>query len=515
MGNNASGDINDGGTTSVIKNNEDVPSVAEFNARTLIAADYASPARVVRYVDANASDDTGDGLTWATAKKTIGATIAAISPADAGDKIDIGPGTYSEAVDASGNVNLLISGAGQSTTISATDDAALRVGSGTVVRDLRAVSTGTTSIALAAESTEDVVAERCFLSAQTDAYIGSCDRLTFRDCYIFCTNDTLNLSGCDNVLAENCVIETSSATATSAASHAIWVLTSGRTSFRFVGCKIEAKRTANTNEHTIAVAVEGTSQSHIDLIDCTITAYNTDTSSGSGDVIGIGGATGDGTAGDVHVRNSHITAHTGGAGDAYALSQGSFTLAVDAATLYSPSATAGTITRLAPSVTEFEARTIVAADYFDPANDVVAQVTLVITTTNNSDMRGTDNAALASVCTDTRLAELDAGNLPTDIAAIAADLPGTVTKNVALANFPFYMVLSADHVAAATGKSVVATRSIDGAAFAPCANAVAEISTGVYDIDLEATDLNGDTITLRFTAADCDARIITIVTKPT
>ena len=33
-------------------------------------------------------------------------------------------------------------------------------------------------------------------------------------------------------------------------------------------------------------------------------------------------------------------------------------------------------------------------------------------------MRGTDSAALASVCTETRLAELDAANLPTDIAAI-------------------------------------------------------------------------------------------------
>lgn len=38
-------------------------------------------------------------------------------------------------------------------------------------------------------------------------------------------------------------------------------------------------------------------------------------------------------------------------------------------------------------------------------------------------MRGTDSAALASVCTDTRLAELDAANLPTDI----ADIP-TVTE---------------------------------------------------------------------------------------
>lgn len=33
-------------------------------------------------------------------------------------------------------------------------------------------------------------------------------------------------------------------------------------------------------------------------------------------------------------------------------------------------------------------------------------------------MRGTDNAALASVCTEARLSELDAANLPTDIAAV-------------------------------------------------------------------------------------------------
>jgi len=45
-----------------------------------------------------------------------------------------------------------------------------------------------------------------------------------------------------------------------------------------------------------------------------------------------------------------------------------------------------------PTVSEFEARTIIAAFYFDPANDPVANVTLVDTTTNNSDMRGTDSA---------------------------------------------------------------------------------------------------------------------------
>lgn len=79
-----------------------------------------------------------------------------------------------------------------------------------------------------------------------------------------------------------------------------------------------------------------------------------------------------------------------------------------------------------PTVSEFNARTLVAASYFDPTADAVASVTLVDTTTANTDMRGTDSvdtatmrgtdsAALASVCTEPRLAELDAANLPTDI----------------------------------------------------------------------------------------------------
>jgi hypothetical protein len=49
-----------------------------------------------------------------------------------------------------------------------------------------------------------------------------------------------------------------------------------------------------------------------------------------------------------------------------------------------------------PSVAQFDARTILAANYFDPAVDVVASVTLVATTTTNTDMRGTDSALLAA-----------------------------------------------------------------------------------------------------------------------
>jgi hypothetical protein len=61
----------------------------------------------------------------------------------------------------------------------------------------------------------------------------------------------------------------------------------------------------------------------------------------------------------------------------------------------------------------------------------VPNVTLVATTTTNSDMRGTDNAALASVATEARLAELDAANLPADIDSILDD---TGTSGVQVAD---------------------------------------------------------------------------------
>ena len=63
-----------------------------------------------------------------------------------------------------------------------------------------------------------------------------------------------------------------------------------------------------------------------------------------------------------------------------------------------------------PTVSEFEARTLVAAEYFDPASDTVANVTTVAVCTTNTDMRGTDGA--------NTIAPVD---VSTDVAAILAD----------------------------------------------------------------------------------------------
>jgi hypothetical protein len=77
------------------------------------------------------------------------------------------------------------------------------------------------------------------------------------------------------------------------------------------------------------------------------------------------------------------------------------------------------------------------------------------------------------------------------------------------------MVSSTDHVTPTTGLTVTATRSLDGAAFEACANAVSEIGSGWYKIDLAAADLNANIVALKFTATGADATNLTIPTQPT
>ena len=103
----------------------------------------------------------------------------------------------------------------------------------------------------------------------------------------------------------------------------------------------------------------------------------------------------------------------------------------------------------------------------------------------------------------------------TKLDTLIADSPNNPVKNAELAGFTFLMVDSSDHITGKPGATVTATRSLDGAAFASCANSVAEVSSGVYKITLAASDMNGDSVTLKFTASGCDTRFIPILTQPT
>lgn len=92
--------------------------------------------------------------------------------------------------------------------------------------------------------------------------------------------------------------------------------------------------------------------------------------------------------------------------------------------------------------------------------------------------------------------------------------PMMIKKNQALANFQFLMTDAANHLPA-TGLAVAAQRLIDaGGAFVNCTNVPAEVSNGIYRVTLSASDLNGDSITFKFSAASADTRFVTVYPQP-
>lgn len=77
-------------------------------------------------------------------------------------------------------------------------------------------------------------------------------------------------------------------------------------------------------------------------------------------------------------------------------------------------------------------------------------------------------------------------------------------KNTSSQRIYFVMVLSSDHVSAATGVTITAQRSLDGAAFGSATGAVTEIGNGLYFLSTSAADMNADDVVFRFTGSACD-----------
>ena len=200
-----------------------------------------------------------------------------------------------------------------------------------------------------------------------------------------------------------------------------------------------------------------------------------------------------------------------------------------------------------PTVAEFNARTLVAAGYFDPVTDPVANVTLVATTTVNTDMRGTDDGAKAALFTgitllaewlglmagkqvadSTALVEIQATGagsgtyseatdsqvvLGANGVAILARLPVRLTRNVAHANFHIFMVQT-DGTTPLTGATVTGGFTLDSTAEAAFGQAITELANGMYRIDITAAQTNGLNVTYRFSATGGRDRVITFVTQP-
>lgn len=107
---------------------------------------------------------------------------------------------------------------------------------------------------------------------------------------------------------------------------------------------------------------------------------------------------------------------------------------------------AGGALALIKALNDVAATDIVSAGAITTSSGAVSNVTLVATTTTNTDVRGTDSAALASVATEARLAELDAANLPTDI----ADIPTVAEFNARTLAAASYFDPATDAVANVT-----------------------------------------------------------------
>lgn len=138
-------------------------------------------------------------------------------------------------------------------------------------------------------------------------------------------------------------------------------------------------------------------------------------------------------------------------------------------------------------------------------------------------MRGSDGALLAADINLTAGAVDTVTDVINDVGITQAGadkvwvsssrtLTDGIQKNTAFNNLEFLMVLASDHVTPATGLTVTGTRSIDGGAFGAITGAIAEVSNGIYQVDLLAADTNGDVITYRFSSGTADDTFITVTT---
>ena len=89
-----------------------------------------------------------------------------------------------------------------------------------------------------------------------------------------------------------------------------------------------------------------------------------------------------------------------------------------------------------------------------------------------------------------------------------------IQKGAALTKFQFLMTDSTNHDPA-TGLTVTGTVSKDGGAYATISpDSITEVANGMYEVDLSATEMNANNVSLRFTATGADDLNITLRTDP-
>ena len=149
-----------------------------------------------------------------------------------------------------------------------------------------------------------------------------------------------------------------------------------------------------------------------------------------------------------------------------------------------------------------------AADLAADIAAVKAETALIVADTNElqSDDVPTLIAALPTAAENR--AEMDSNS--TQLAAIVTQR-SVPAKNSAF-TFNFKMVDATDFATPETGLTVTATRSLDGASFGSATGTVTEIGNGMYQMAASAGDMNGNTVTFRFTATGAAPSEVSIIT---
>lgn len=99
-----------------------------------------------------------------------------------------------------------------------------------------------------------------------------------------------------------------------------------------------------------------------------------------------------------------------------------------------------------------------------------------------------------------------------DVSAALLRDPG-FPRGVAIDDFPITMLSSVDHITPTPGLTVSGFIQQDGGALVPLINAVTEVGSGIYVVDLTAAELNFANITLRFTAPGADPATVSFFTN--
>lgn len=294
-------------------------------------------ARPTWYVNKSGSD--GDsGTSWDDAFLTVG---QAVSSASAGDKIVIGPGTYSETVDSSGTDNLEFVGAGLASHFSS--GTTHEVGNGTTLCGLKVECTGGVGLTLTSKS--DVRLKNVAAIGTVDGIsAGAAQRLRIDSSYVFGTWDAINLTNANDWLFTDTILETDGTYGTSSRVNAIYCLNSSTASGVMEGGMLVARRNDISALSIAALGITGAYGSYI-LRGVQLIAEHQHASA-SGPACGVSEGDGTGFQAEVLLTGCSIYTNKVGAGNEYHLNQAAGVLAVSSDTQYDRTKTNGTIINL-------------------------------------------------------------------------------------------------------------------------------------------------------------------------